>query len=289
MENGIDYQEVCNLVLNLLQKNEWKQSYSNYLSKWARFTKKATQYNRIKNLIRTGFYKANPNLAKEHYFEQNFGLYTSVSVESQRYDLRFRGLSIAYFHINRKRRTVFDKPSINEQKEGSNRIPKILNLLGKDRFEEWATGEKDIPIENWGKFSSMFNPENISKDYYNEAVVESALLNHINKQDKTDSPFKNITAITRPRENTAYFQLNTPLSGSHIHEFYCQKEKPIDEFLNYANPSDGGGIDILCRRGRGGSSIVQVMEVKDSYSNNEQPQYAVSQAIAYSTFLIRLL
>ena len=291
MENKIDYQMICDETIKLLQAHEWKQSYSKYLSNWARYTKKATNYNEIKSLIRNGFYNANKGLSESLYFEQNFGLYTSVSVESKHYDLRFRGLSIADFHFDRKNRKVFDKPSFNEQKEGSKKTPKLVQLLGEKQAKEWATGEKNIPIEKWSELSRMFVPENIRKDYYNEAVVESALLNHINKHNKKDSPFSNITAITRPKEKTAYFQFNTPLSCSDIHKFYCQKEKPITEFLKYpeGGPSDGGGIDILCRRGRGGSSIVQVVEVKDSYLDNEQPQYAISQAIAYSTFLLRLL
>ena len=292
MENRIDYQDICNETIKLLQSHEWKQSYSKYLSFWATYTKRATQYNHIKNLIRHFFYNANKGLSEDLYFEQNFGLYTSVSVESERYDLRFRGLSIAVFHFDRKNRKVFDKPSFNEQKDGSNYTPKLVQLLGEKYSKEWATGEKNIPIEKWGEYSKMFAPENLQRDYYNEAVVESALLNHINKQNKKNSPFSNITAITRPKEKTAYFQFNTPLSCSKIHNFYCQKEekhKPLTEFLKYSDPSDGGGIDILCRRGRGVSSIVQVVEVKDSYLDNEQPQYAISQAIAYSTFLLRLL
>ncbi len=290
MGNGIDYQEICNATIKLLQEHEWKQSYSKYLSNWAIFTKSATNYNQIKKLIRNGFYNANKGLSEGLYFEQNFGLYTSVSVESERYDLRFRGLSIADFHIDKKLGHVFDKPLIKKQKDGSNYTPKLVQLLGEKHSKDWATGEKNIPIEKWDELSRMFAPDNIPQDYYNEAVVESALLNHINKQSKENSPFSNITAITRPKEKTAYFQFNTPLSCSNIHNYYCQKgNQPITEFLKYSKPSYGGGIDILCRRGRGGSSILQVVEVKDSYLDNEQPQYAISQAIAYSTFLLRLL
>ena len=291
MGNGIDYQEICNATIKLLQEHEWKQSYSKYLSNWARYTNRATNYNKIKKLIRNGFYKANKRLSDSLYFEQNFGLYTSVSVKYECYDLRFRGLSIAIFLIDKKHGCVFDKPTIKKQKEGSKQTPELVQLLGEKLSKEWANGEKSIPIKKWSELSRMFAPENIQKDYYNEAVVESALLNHINKQNKENSPFSNITAITRPKEKTAYFQFNTPLSCSSIHNYYCQKEKPITEFLKYAKrgPRDGGGIDILCRRGRGGSSILQVVEVKDSYLDNEQPQYAISQAIAYSTFLLRLL
>ena len=289
MESVINYQDIVDETIKLLKENDWKKSYSKYLSNWATYTKKSTNYNKVKNLIRNCYYKTNNELSEGSYFEQNFGLYTSVSIKKQTYNLRFRGLSIAFFYYDEEGKLVFDKSSIKKQKKGSNQIPEMIKLLGKERSNEWATGEKSISINRLNELCSMFSPKNISLNYYNEAVVESALLNHINSHQKDHSPFSNITAITRPKKKTAYFQLNTPLSCSDIHNYYTQKNKSLCEFIKYSGPSYGGGIDILCRRGRGGSSIVQVIEVKDSYVNNEQPQYAISQAIAYSTFLLRLL
>ena len=289
MNDKTNYQDIVKETIKLLDENEWKQSYSKYLSNWAIYTKRSTKYNHVKKTIKDVFYNINEELRSESYFEKNFGLYTSVSVESQTYNLRFRGLSIADFHFDRKGKILINKASINEQKEESDQTPKMIKLLGEKRAYEWATGEKDIPIERLNELCSMFSPKNISSNYYNEAVVESALLNHINSHQKDHSPFSNITAITRPQKKTAYFQLNTPLSCSKIHNYYTQEDNPLSEFLKYSGPSHGGGIDILCRRGRGVSSIVQVIEVKDSYENNEQPKYAISQAIAYSTFLLRLL
>ena len=52
----------------------------------------------------------------------------------------------------------------------------------------------------------------------------------------------------------------------------------------------GGGIDILARTGTGGTNTyLCIMELKDENVKSEPPKAALSQAIAYTTFIRELL
>jgi hypothetical protein len=59
----------------------------------------------------------------------------------------------------------------------------------------------------------------------------------------------------------------------------------IPQQVGYAG-TVGGGIDVLARVRRGGSTRLCVMELKDKY---EPPRQAMEQALAYAVFLQELL
>ena len=107
-----------------------------------------------------------------------------------------------------------------------------------------------------------------------EHRVESLLLTEFSKQKSENKILCNIQPVKIA--GVARFQMLTPLKASNLSK------------LAYSN-SQGGGIDILCRIGTGGSVKLCVMEVKDEHSSAEPPGKAVKQGLAYAVFLQELL
>lgn len=106
----------------------------------------------------------------------------------------------------------------------------------------------------------------------NEHKLESQVLTSIARISSADKPYKGIQPI---RFLNLRFQMPTPFKASD-----AKKGK-----LQYAF-SNGGGIDILARVGRGIHSRLTIIELKDNYEN---PDKAIKQAIIYATFIRRLL
>jgi hypothetical protein len=107
-----------------------------------------------------------------------------------------------------------------------------------------------------------------------EHRVESLLLTEFSKQKSENKILCNIQPVKIG--GIARFQMPTPLKASDLNT------------LSYSG-SNGGGIDILCRIGTGGSVKLCVMEVKDEHSSAEPPIKAVKQGLAYAVFLRELL
>ena len=68
----------------------------------------------------------------------------------------------------------------------------------------------------------------------------------------------------------------TPISASNKKE------------ITYSGTS-GGGIDIFTRTGHGKATHLNIMELKDENRRGEEPSVVIKQAIAYATFILRLL
>jgi hypothetical protein len=128
------------------------------------------------------------------------------------------------------------------------------------------------------KFRKHFKDAPIRSDRENkrneEHRVESMLLGEFSKKSGKNKLLLGIQPV-RLFGGRLRFQLPTPLTAS-------GKE------VKYSN-SSGGGIDILCRIGRGTKTKLCVMEVKDENISKEPPSKAVGQAIAYAVFLRELL
>ena len=58
--------------------------------------------------------------------------------------------------------------------------------------------------------------------------------------------------------------------------------------VTYSGTS-GGGIDIFTRTGHGKATYLNIMELKDENHKGEEPTVVIRQAIAYATFILRLL
>lgn len=145
----------------------------------------------------------------------------------------------------------------------------------------------DIELKNavWknaevSKFRKHFKkkPKRNDKDNKGneEHRIESSLLTMFSEKRSTDKdklllyiqPVCLFGGISR-------FQMPTPLSASGSDIKYSGK--------------NGGGIDILCRVGRGAKTKLCVVEVKDENVKEEPPKKAIKQAIAYAVFLRELL
>ena len=101
-----------------------------------------------------------------------------------------------------------------------------------------------------------------------EHPVETKLLDILNKHGWSDK--LNLCKLCEQ-----YYQLLTPIKASRISE----------NILKYSG-AKGGGIDILANIN---GERLCVIELKDSYKEEESPKKAIKQAIAYATFIIKLL
>ena len=72
------------------------------------------------------------------------------------------------------------------------------------------------------------------------------------------------------------FPMPTPISASN------------KKAVRYSGTS-GGGIDIFTRTGNGKATYLNIMELKDENHKGEEPSVVIRQAIAYATFILRLL
>jgi hypothetical protein len=72
------------------------------------------------------------------------------------------------------------------------------------------------------------------------------------------------------------FPMPTPISASN------------KKAVTYSGTS-GGGIDIFTRTGNGKATYLNIMELKDENHKGEEPSVVIRQAIAYATFILRLL
>jgi hypothetical protein len=108
----------------------------------------------------------------------------------------------------------------------------------------------------------------------NEHRIESLLLTEFSRANRIEKIISNIQPVKLA--GIARFQMPTPLRASDINN------------VTYAD-WHGGGIDILTRIGTGGATKLCVMEVKDENVPKEPPGKAIQQALAYATFLGKLL
>lgn len=105
-----------------------------------------------------------------------------------------------------------------------------------------------------------------------EHRLESLWLTELLKKSNKVLPYARAVEIGNVR-----FPMPTPLSASDHN-----KIKYSDFY--------GGGIDIFCRTGPGGSNtFLCIMELKDENKKTEPPKDALKQAIAYTTFIRQLL
>ena len=108
-----------------------------------------------------------------------------------------------------------------------------------------------------------------------EHTVENALLKEFRKKDSKIKALLNIQPVLLHGQ---FFQMPTPLSAS-----------GSDKEIKYANEK-GGGIDMLARiRAEDGRIRLCVCELKDENKPSESQRKAMSQAIAYATFIAKLV
>lgn len=193
-------------------------------------------------------------------------LYTSINnllrKNSLKYDLRFLGQSVATIQVknNDVIITTGNKAKSNE---------KYFNV-NINTTSEWICWNSS----NANKFRKSLKDCISSKTKSNEHRVESSLLSEFRKSAREKKSLCNIQPVLLA--NT-FFQMKTPINASRTERISYSKQ-------------NGGGIDILSRVKHLDNSVrLCVMELKDEYSSSEPPKNVIKQAIAYATFLARLL
>lgn len=128
------------------------------------------------------------------------------------------------------------------------------------------------------KFRKYFLTEPVrssqAKKANEEHRIESALLSEFSKKKSVDKKLLGIQPV-RLFGEILRFQMPTPLTAS-------------GNEVRYSG-ANGGGIDILCRKGSGANTALCVIEVKDETIAIEPPNKAIMQAISYAVFLRELL
>ena len=244
-----EYERVVNKVNELLTENQ----------EWeTRFEDYAKDIQKNKDAYNEGLSKFQVNAPLYRYTK--VGIVKDNKLE---YDIRFCGQSIATISVKK------DDVLISTKRESIKYFDDNIPILQLDK-ENWKSKKSS-------KFRNAFTEELQKKEKGKsiEHYVENILLAEFKKGKSVDKKLCNIQPV---KLCGLFFQLPTPLLAS----------KGFEE-LKYAKES-GGGIDILARvRHKNNSVHLSVMELKDENTSKEPPQKAMEQAIAYSTFLARLL
>lgn len=162
---------------------------------------------------------------------------------------------------------------------------KILNQEYGIPNCNWESSEEAEAFKKFFESSPRKGLSNKDQEGNREHILESAFLSEIGK---STSDNKKILRIQPIKLKGLRFQFPTPFSASHLHA------DPINAYtlpnLKYSG-HNVGPIDILARRKKGNKSYITVIELKDENKkgNNETPEIAIRQAIAYATFLRELI
>lgn len=133
-----------------------------------------------------------------------------------------------------------------------------------------------IKSEESKKFLKKFEKKEESILHSQEHKIESELLNLFSKNSSKFND-KIINSLNPILLYNCYFQFKTPLGASKV------KTK-------YAKDGNGGSIDLLCRRTlKDKTQRLCIMELKDENTTTEPPRKVMNQAIAYATFIAKLL
>lgn len=201
-------------------------------------------------------------------FRKNFNkprglsLYSTVSDRKDMvYQLRFRGQTVG--KVIAKGSSVVLESEVPVAGEYFPDCP----LKKEDKERDWNSKEACA-------FRSYFNRlDGMVATRSAEHMVENLLLEEFRKKSSAAKALINIQPV---RLQGQFFQMPTPFSAS-------GKE------LYYANHR-GGGIDILARmKTKDGHIRLCVIEVKDENKPAESQRKAMSQAVAYATFIAKLV
>ena len=242
-----EYEGIVTKAQSLLYENEeWMKRYAEY----------ASSVEKNLNIIKK-------NKAGFHQWAPLY-LYMPVTEAKNKGDLfslRYLGQDVAKLKVNEDTITISTKN---------------FNTNNRDHFgcdiklddAEWKSKEA-------ANFRNRFvkNPErnNGSGKKNEEHRIESLLLTEFSKTNSEEKSIVNIQPVKIG--GIARFQMPTPLAGANIKD------------IRYSG-GNGGGIDILARVGKGASTKLCIMEVKDKY---ESPKKVLQQGVAYATFIRELM
>lgn len=182
------------------------------------------------------------------------------------FDVRYKGQSVAELRI--RAAGVFIKFLTTNEKYYS-AYPPTLSISSENGEKGWQSQEARLFRKFFAGSPSRKKGENREHDF------ESQLLKQFSKKTSNGKYLRNIQPIRLLGKN---FQMPTPITAS----------RAMDGAMDYSK-HNGGGIDILVRQGIGNDVCLTVIELKDECVAHEPPERAIMQAIAYATFLQKLL
>lgn len=267
------YQYTIQTVTSMLQINtEWISRYKGYTD--------SIKNNESIIKLASNCFGAAPNL----------DIYLPISKAKQSnsrtvyLDVRYKGQSIAELRIGIHTNTVRLSVKTSTNMRDYCEYPPELEIISEKNLIDWHSDKasafrkffasnpkrnSDTSIAHNISISKKKKKENLEHNY------ESQLLKQFTLKTTKGKILRRIQPVTLFQKK---FQMPTPIYAS----------KAANSILKYSNQW-GGGVDILARYGHGRGTYLTVIELKDKCEKKEPPEKAIAQAIAYATFLWRLL
>lgn len=251
-----EYQSFAEQVQKLLRSDtQWQSTYAGYARKLLENEDQMT----IKRKT-LGSQKALEPLC----------CYTSIgAIKGDRdfdFDLRFLGQSVGTIKV----KNGIPLLTVSTEKAETSRSYFGCDV-GAISSEDWNTGERAAAFKAYyralAKQTDRFPRQK-------EHMVESALFTELGKEQGATKSLKGIQPITCV--DGVRLHMKTALSASKS----IWKEPALS--------TEGGEIDIFCRRRSGNRSRLTVIEVKDKNESGETFHLAIKQAIAYAVFIREL-
>lgn len=266
------YQNIIEMTKETLKNEEWKERYSGYIASILPYESNS-ENSAIKQAI------------KKFNVPGQFTLHMSVSkakeaTESKvEFDLRFHGHNVALLKVSKEKvelKICGNKDIISAiRKNNSTDAQYLENLI--DKQCDWISDKAANFRKIYANLEKEIGESKTALTRNKEHELESTLLKNFSKTSSCEKIICNIQPVTM-LQKSLFFQMPTPLKAS-------RAKNGIIEY-SYEN---GGGIDILARIGGGNGTYLAIIELKDKFETSEKPEDAISQAIAYATFIRELL
>lgn len=251
-----EYSDVMRDVGSLLDGNsEWIQRYKKYIS--AIKTKSS--------IIKDARSKFESSKNLDIYLPMS--KVVKANSRTEFFDVRYKGQSVGEIFVKNSGVSIRFQTSNNKYYP---EYPAILFDIAKNDNKDWHSEEACCFRKYFARSPRRENGKNLEHDF------ESQLLKQFLKHTSDDKYLWNIQPIRLLEKG--YFQIPTPIKASRV------KDGKIGYSKHY-----GGGVDILARQGIGKGVCLTVIELKDECLESEPPEKAIMQAIAYATFLQKLL
>jgi len=244
----------------LFEKIEWKKRYEGYAMNLLNnidnnFIKKYRQrFNEFSPLC---FYISNTNATID----------TKKNKEKRLLlDVRYRGQSVATLKATPNDIIISTKDKVTKNLRDFDCNIELKDVSWKDVITQEFRKHFKYRVDTRNN-----TPNNKGNE---EHSVESLLLTEFSKKNSKN---KQIHGIQPVKICGIRFGMPTPISAS-------DHKKP----LRYSKHK-GGGIDIFARTGKGRSTYLTIIEVKDENKDSDPPTDALKQAIQYAVFIRELL
>lgn len=207
---------------------------------------------------------SNPDKTNKGFVKpQGLSVYTTVGDRNTKnYYLRFKGQNVGKVKVGRNGKVTLQ---CLVEESTSHKIKGCPLKYEEDK--DWDSSEATL-------FRAFFKKLSLeTKTKSPEHEVENALLEEFRKRIGIEKVLHNIQPVLL---HGNFFQMPTPLKASTHDPTYAKH--------------CGGGIDMLARiKTKEGHIRLCVVEIKDENKHTESQKAAMSQAIAYATFVAKLL